>query len=133
MNALSGTPARRTGAGFTMVEVIMCLAVIGIMVAMVMAVFSSLDGVEQAKDQRNAQGFCSLYTSAEAAGVHLFEEGISKMEILRALKSGVTAQAGPFRGKIFALPGVDDRDLEAAARFVELRNGNLVYQSMGVP
>src|SRR6476660_1767757 len=111
----SSSSNRITSSGYSLIEIILCVGVLTIMVSIAMASFSAADGVAQAKDQRNAQSLCTLFSSADAAGVRLIHDGVTKLQLLRVLKNGITVESGPFRGKIFSLPGITDEDIQAAA------------------
>ncbi|CAN5321854.1 hypothetical protein BH09VER1_BH09VER1_37340 [soil metagenome] len=69
---MSGFPSRtRLGAGFSLVELLVVISVIGMIVAIVLPSFSGVrDQAQFAKDQRNAQSIASVVSEAVAAGYH---------------------------------------------------------------
>lgn len=123
----------RKQSGFSLIEMMVTIGVLVIMTAMVMASFWNTENVSQARDQRNAQSFCTLYSAVDAAGMRLIAQGGNKLDVLRALKDGVTVQSGSFKGQTFRLPNIEESDLVAAGHFLEIKDGQMIYQSGGVP
>lgn len=113
--------------GLGLVELLLVVALLGFMTALVVPWFSGVERATLAKDQRNAQSFCSLYMAAEASGAVLAAEGRAVGDVLRDLSQGVTITRGPLRGRTFRMPNLSPQDLEGAAQFLHLRNGQLIY------
>lgn len=113
--------------GLGLVELLMVVALLGLMTALVVPWFSGAERATQAKDKRNAQSFCSLYMAAEASGAVLAAEGRAVGDVLQALAQGVTITRGPLRGRTFRMPNLSAQDLEGAAQYLHLRDGQLIY------
>ena len=122
-------PCRRRQTGVTLFELLLCVGLIALIATLAMAFYSSADGARDAKDRRNAQTFCSIYAIVQAAGVQFPSEpeAEAKMEILEALREGVTVEAGPLRGRTFRVPNVEDAEVVAAAKFLTMQAGQMVY------
>jgi len=124
------TPLRH--AGFSLVELMTVVAVIGVFTGIMLPWFSGVDRAEQAKDMRNAQSFSTISIAATAAGVSLIEAGTTKLEAMRTLVQGVTITRGTLRGRTFRIPNVKEADLSRAARYLSVRDGQLIYHSQEV-
>ena len=124
------TPLNKQPSGFSLFEMLIVIAILGIMTSLSLAWFGG-DGsqVRQARDQRNAQSFCSLCQAAQAAGVVLVTDSSDELEVLRQLVTGVEVQRGPLKGRTFRVPHVEPDELEGAARFLAIEQGELVYSS----
>jgi type II secretory pathway pseudopilin PulG len=119
----------KPSAGVTLIEMLLCIGLIAVITSLALPMYSSADGAREAKDRRNAQTICSIAQIIQAAGVPLVEEGKEKMEIIDEVRAGVTVQSGPYQGKTFRVPSLADEEARAAASYLEMRNGQLVYNS----
>jgi hypothetical protein len=63
---------------------------------------------------------------AQAAGLEFVQEE-SVMETLRALVRGGMPAQGALKGRVFVVPGLSEEDLQGAAKYLELQNGELRY------
>jgi competence protein ComGC len=112
--------------GFSLFEVLMFVAIIGIMVAMVVPMLGNNDAFYAARDRRNAQELVSTSVVAQAAGLN-FVEGNSVLDILRAVSRGRTVSKGPMKGHNYSVPGLSEEDLKGASKYVTLGDGSLQY------
>ena len=56
--------------GFSLIEMLVVIAVIGIIAAITLPSVSNVnDSAKTARDQRNAQNFCSMFNGAKVSGV----------------------------------------------------------------
>ena len=127
MKHLITTRLRSSGVSFC--EMIVCVAIIGIVATMAVPLFGNTKSIQQATNQRNAQTLCMLYSAADAAGVKIVQQGFTKFDVIRALKNGVMVESGAFKGRMFALPNLGEDELNLAAQYLELRDGQLCYHA----
>ena len=119
-------------SGFSIVELLVCIALITVVTSLGIPLLHGASEAQDAKDKRNAQSLCSLSVIAQASGVGLIDADMSKVEALEALRQGVVVPDGPMRGRIFRINNLPDGDLSAAARYVQLLDGQLFYNVNGV-
>lgn len=117
---------QRKEAGFSFFEVMMFIAILGIIVAIAVPMWSNNDAFYAARDRRNAQELVSVSMVANAAGLN-FAEGDNVLDILRAISRGSIVTRGSLKGRSFSVPGLSEEDLKGAARYVTLKNGELQY------
>ncbi|MFC5454612.1 hypothetical protein ACFQDI_07110 [Prosthecobacter fluviatilis] len=84
------------------------------------------DAAYAARDRRNAQELCSTCMMAQAAELN-FVQGDSVIETVRAIVRGGMSVRGAMRGRIFVVPGLSDEDIQGAAKFLKLQDGQLLY------
>ncbi|WP_345735443.1 type II secretion system protein [Prosthecobacter algae] len=119
-------------SGFSLIEMLMTLSILGIMTSLALAWFGGdVGAVRQARDQRNAQTLCTLCQSVEAAGINLAAEESTALDVLRRLVEGVTIQKGALKGRTFQLPGLGKEELEAASRYITIQDGQVRYEPNG--
>jgi prepilin-type N-terminal cleavage/methylation domain-containing protein len=116
--------------GFSLFEMLTVVCILGIMIAMAIPAFGNSHAARQAKDQRNAQGFCSLAMAASAAGIQIAQGTQDPKVALQRLVEGVTVTKGPLKGRLFILPHVTTEDVAGASQFVRIVNGELQYANV---
>ena len=116
-------------AGVTLIEMLLCVGLIVVITALAIPMYSSADGAREAKDRRNAQTICSVSHIIQAAGEPLVEEGAEIMDVIDHVRDGVTVQSGPLRGKTFRVPNLADDEAQAAARYLLLQDGQLIFSA----
>ncbi|MDI1311137.1 type II secretion system protein [Prosthecobacter sp.] len=117
---------RRSASAFSLFEVLMFIAIIGVMVGMAMPMLGQSDAVYAARDRRNAQELCSTCMMAQAAELN-FVQDESVIDTVRAIVRGGMSVRGAMRGRVFVVPGLSDEDIQGAAKFLRVQDGQLMY------
>lgn len=118
--------------GFSLFEVLMFIAILGVITSLAVPMLFQTDSVYAARDRRNAQELSSTSMMAQAAGLN-FVQGDDVVETLRALVRGDTPAQGPLKGRLFMVPGLSEEDMTRAAKFLTIQNGQLQYSTREVP
>ena len=103
---------RSLKAGFSLVEMLVVIAVIGIIAAIAVP------------------NIASVFASGTAAGLDFIDGATSAGAIAQNIIDGETIPAtdpGPFAGTFFGVPGLSADDRDAAAVYLELQGGQLIY------
>ena len=115
--------------GYSLFEVLICLAVVGIMVSIALANLTQAkrDLVIETMNRRNAQAFATIALCAQVAGIDpVIEDNLPST--LQNIITGVTAPSGPFEGRTFRINGLTHEDIPGAATYLKLADGKLIYE-----
>ena len=111
------TTKNKKGRGFSLVELLTVIAVIGIMSGIGIANISGVNNkAKTGVEQTNARNIASLYNNAVQAGAP-FTDNTNKTTITEDLVSGVTGVEVP---STFKLGGLTDESIAAAMPYLEL-------------
>ena len=118
---------KRSGAAFSLMELLVVITVIGVMAAvMIPALSGSMrKNAYDSVYKRNAQAVASLSMAATAAGESPVTNGDVKATI-RKFVAGVTAVNGGSRLN-FSFSIAEGADMDGTAFFLEAIDGKLVY------
>ena len=122
----------RACSAFSLFEVLMFIAIIGVMVGMVVPMLGQNDAAYAARDRRNAQELCSTCMMAQAADLN-FVQDESVIDTVRAIVSGGMSVRGAMRGRVFVVPGLSDEDIQGAAKYLRVQDGQLLYTTTASP
>lgn len=122
----------RTQQGFSFFEMMMFVAILGIIVAIVVPMWGNTDAFYAARDRRNAQELVAISTMAAAAGLNFAKDDKGQvrenlLEILRDISHGDSVKQGALKGRHFSVPGLSNEDIAGAANYVSVENGELRY------
>ncbi len=117
---------QRVRSAFSLFEVLMFVAIIGVMVAMTVPMFGQNDAVYAARDRRNAQELCSTCMMAQAADLNFVQDD-SVIDTIHAIVRGGISVRGAMRGRVFVVPGLSEEDIQGAAKYLLIQDGQLMY------
>jgi len=117
-------------SGFSLVELLMFLAIAGVIAAITLPHIDTRNTAQTARDRRHAQELSSFTVAAQAAGLDLVVPGNLKATVEKVLEGG-SPSTGSFRGRKFVAPKLTPADAEAAARFLKIESNSLVYDYDG--
>ncbi|MDB6139854.1 MAG: Prepilin-type N-terminal cleavage/methylation protein [Verrucomicrobiaceae bacterium] len=121
-------PFSLSTAGFSLFEVLLVVALIGIMTAIVVPTMTGNNQYEAARNRRNAQEMTAVCASAQVAGVDLVVPGDLEATIHNILAGGAPA-SGVFKGQKFRASGIDEPDALKAITYLQLQGSSLIYQA----
>ena len=119
----------RSQRAFSLIEMLVVIAVIGIIAAIGTSSVSNVnDSAKMARDQRNAQNFCSMFNGATVSGVTFASN--TKEALLDELIGGVT---NPTNGMHYQMSPLSDDAKTAALDYCEYDAGDqlMKYSSEG--
>lgn len=115
-------------SGFSLFEMLLVVALIGIMCAIVVPTMTSHNQYEAARNRRNAQEMTAVCASAQIAGLNLVVPGDLEATIRNILVGG-TPSTGAFKGQSFRAAGINEADAMKAIDYLQLQGSNLLYQA----
>ncbi|MDB6076235.1 MAG: hypothetical protein JWO89_3875 [Verrucomicrobiaceae bacterium] len=118
----------RIQGGFSLFEMLLVVALIGIMTAIVVPTMTSHSQYEAARNRRNAQEMTAVCASAQVAGLNFVIPGDLEATVRNILTGGAPAD-GAFKGQSFRASGIKEADALKALGYLQLQGGSLFYQA----
>ncbi len=113
-------PAKTIHAGFSLVEMLVVIAVIGIIAAIAVPNIGRInESAKEATARRNAQNIASVFATAQAAGLRFGGTSTDAGDITQAIVTGdKVTEKGPFENTWFGVPGLTGDDQTAALKYL---------------
>jgi prepilin-type N-terminal cleavage/methylation domain-containing protein len=116
------TPAthQRLRHGFSMSEILVAVAVIGILSLIAIPTIRGLSTISNSKTKRNAQMTAEVSGNLTALNVaHVLPESLGGVEATtRLLQAGIKISDGPMAGTYMGMPGLQEKDIQPTSRFL---------------
>lgn len=126
-------PSSKFKHGFSLMEMLVVIAVIGIITSMALAVFGGASqGAEEAKNRRNAQEIASVASSASAAGVDFLVPN-DEAATINNLRVGKIASEGVFKDRLYKLPTMHETEITGAMKYLTVTDTELRYDNTSQP
>jgi type II secretory pathway pseudopilin PulG len=111
--------------GFSLFEVLMFIAVIGVLAGIMIPLLSPNSDYTSARDRRNAQELSMVFTAAQIAGLNL--EGSDLESTIKNVIKGGSPSSGVLKDHHFAVRSLAEKDIPGAANYLSLSGGHLIY------
>jgi Tfp pilus assembly protein FimT len=119
---------RRSQRGISLFELLMSVAIIGVICALALPIFGAQQDVfSEVKAKRNAQELVTECAVARAAGVDFVSAG-DLDETLERIKAGARATTGAFKGREFGVRTMSAEELRETKAYLTIRNGDLAIR-----
>jgi prepilin-type N-terminal cleavage/methylation domain-containing protein len=117
----------RLWGGFTLIEMLVVIAVIGLIVSISLPMISHVFGdADSRADKRGAQIICSMAAAAQSAGDTTIASALNAKAAADLVIAGVYGQ-GEFSDTIFRVPNMTVDERNRALKHLTFSKGVLIY------
>ena len=128
MNATNSKITRRHSKGFSLAELLIAIAIIGIIAMLAVPVLAgAVSRSDGARDHRHAQSLSAMAGNAVAAGDLSIPAASSASEVVDLLIAGVKG-SGVFEASLFQVHGLDSEEVAGALLLLQFEGGILNYK-----
>lgn len=113
-------------AGFSLFELLVVVAAIGLLAAIALPSLNAKTASEEASHRRNAQQLATIATTANIAGAISVVPGDLSATVT-LLVQGVSPTKGPFKGREFRVGGLDQAAQTGAMTYLQVVDNQLIY------
>jgi prepilin-type N-terminal cleavage/methylation domain-containing protein len=128
----SNAKSSRCRAGFSLVEMLVVIGVIGVLASIALPVLAgpTKQSADDSRDRRNAQSLAQVYQAGHVAGVDFLVADDLEATVER-VRAGGMPNEGSMAGSSYGVPGLTVEAKNGAMRFLELRGEMLLYDFGG--
>jgi prepilin-type N-terminal cleavage/methylation domain-containing protein len=123
-------PSTKRPSGFSLVELLVVIAVIGILAAIILPAISAVfESSRENGHRRNAQNIASLYNTARMTGAQM-PAGSDMPAVIQALAAGVSG-TGNLSSVKFRCSSIDSEQIAGASKFLQWQPDSGILQYTG--
>ena len=119
--------AARRAHAFSLSEMLVVIAIVGVITALAVPILSGAGRADNSKDRRNAQNLAEVANLAIAGGDTTIPTAGDAAAVVDLLVAGIDG-SGAFEGTRFQIPDLDEDDKAGALAYLSFERGTLIYR-----